>query len=282
MRLLGWGLIGILTLGRLAADEPLGPRVGYDSGRLRLGEANFALAGSRLLDYTFGTAPTDWEPVGGTWEITSRYACEPEWSFFGGASRGVCSLWNKRALRGDLAVEVYVAFRHGLPWSNEAWHYIPSDLNLNLCSKRGDLASGYSFICSGRNGSTTMIRRGTRVLAQTSDPQFLVPQFLDVNPLFQQDADGKAFGQFHRHWWRLEARKVGQTLTLLVDGRQALEVTDPAVLDSGHLALWTVGSGMVVARVRVAYQDELRATAPQLVVDQPVPLPPVAATVAAR
>ncbi len=268
-------MLAILAVLVTAAECPadIGPCVGWQSS-LALPPDAVALDGSRLYDYTFGSAPTDWEPRGGTWSITSRYACEPEWSFFGGHGRGLASIWNKREFLGDIAVEAYVAFKHGLPWAPDKWFYVPTDLNLNLCSRPGELASGYSFIYSGRNGSTTMIRRGEQILAATTDPRFLDPQFTDHNPLFQRDEDGRPFGQFHRHWWRLEARRTGRRLTFLIDGRVALQAEDPAPPEGGHVAIWTMGSGLVIARVRIAYQEETRRAEPALTVDEPTPLLP--------
>jgi tetratricopeptide (TPR) repeat protein len=254
-----------------APAPPLGPRVGFQPSGLRLDDESVEVTSQRLYDYTFGSAPTDWVPAGGTWEITNRYSCEPDWNFFGGWSRGLCALWNKRDFEGDQAVEAYVAFRHGLKWADAHWFYIPTDLNINLCSDFNDLSSGYSFIYSGRNGSTTMIRRGTQVLAETTEAKALVPQFTDSNPLFQQDDQGREFGTFHRHWWRLECRRAGSRLSFAVDGNLLLEATDPNPVRGGHVAFWTVGSGMMIARVRVAYAQEMRPGEPKVVVHQPAP-----------
>lgn len=250
----------------------LGPRLAIQTSGLPLEPRRCEVDSGRLLDYTFGSAPTDWEPAGGTWAISSRYACEPEWSFFGGHSRGICSLWNKRHFAGDIAVEAYLAFKHGLPWADEKWHYVPSDLNLNLCSTNGDLSTGYSFIYSGRNSTATMLRKGSKVLAQSRQVADLLPQFSDHNPLYQQDEHGKPFGEFHRRWWRLEARRHGGRLTMLVDGRVVLQADDPTPVESGQVAVWTVGNGLVIARLRIAFQRELSVDSPSVVVTTPVPL----------
>lgn len=251
----------------------VGDRLAWETAGVRVDPRAVWAEGRQVHDYTFGAAPTDWEPAGGTWAISSRYACEPEWSFYGGHSRGICAIWNKRRYRGDLAVEAYVAFKHGLPWADNAWSYIPSDLNLTLHADRGDLGSGYSFIYSGENGAATEIRRGDRLLARTTEPDALIPSFSDHNPLFQADEQGRPFGDFHRRWWRLEARYHAGHLTFLVDGRTVIEAEDPAPRDAGQVAIWTIGSGMVIARVRIAYQEELRTAAPEVVVAAPGALP---------
>lgn len=260
-----------------AAAEVLGPRIAIEAGGLPgsfsalLQRAGLEASSPQLLDYTFGSAPTDWEPTAGTWQVSSRFACDPSWSFFGGYSQGLASIWNKRQFAGDVVVEAYVSFRHGLPWNPISWDYRPADLCLTLCGDGENPASGYSFIYAGDEGSRTMIRKGAEVLASTSDPQFLSPSYSDARPSTEE---------FHRRWWQLVAIKRGPTLTFIVDGQQALQVEDPTPLDAGRIAIWTVHNGMMVARVRVAYQQELRRQQPVIVTHDPLPLPGQTETVA--
>lgn len=218
----------------------------------------------QLLDYTFSSAPTDWLPAGGQWAVSSRFACDPTWSFFGGHSLGLACVWNKRVFTGDLVVEAYVSFQHGLPWNSRIWSYRPADLCLTLFGDGRNPASGYSFVFAGQEGRVTQIRRGGEVLAETTEPAFVTPPYMDTRP----DND-----DFHRRWWRLEARRIGSRLTFLVDGQVALEVDDPEPIDAGQVALWTVRNGMMVARVRLAYEHELRPHTPAVRLAQPVALP---------
>lgn len=208
---------------------------------------------AQVLDYTFAVAPTDWRPSGGVWAVVNRYACDPSWSFYGGYSAGLASLWNKREFVGDIAVEAYVAFKYGVPGYDSEWLERPADLCLTICGDGVTPASGYSFIFGGDEGSRTMIRRGDQVLAETSDPQHLPPSFSDRRPGVEE---------FHWRWWWLTARKEGTKLTFQVDGCTALTAVDPEPLEGGHVALWTVRNGIMLARVRIGYESELRATQP--------------------
>ena len=266
----------------LPVTEPapdLGPRISIEADGLSanfnvlLQKAGLEATSPQLLDYTFGSAPVDWEPTSGLWQVSSRFACDPSWSFFGGYSLGLASIWNKRQFEGDLVVEAYVSFKHGLPWNPTAWSYRPADLCLTICGDGENPASGYSFIYAGDEGSRTMIRKGGEILASTSDPQFLSPSYSDQRP---------ATEEFHRRWWQLVAIKRGDTLTFVIDGQPALTVKDPQPLAGGRIAIWTVHNGMMVARVRVAYQQELRRQQPVVVLHDPVPLPGQTETVAAR
>lgn len=238
-----------------------------------LTDAGLDAESPQLLDYTFGSAPVDWEPTAGVWQVSSRFACDPSWSFFGGYSQGLAAIWNKRQFSGDLVMEAYVSFKHGLPWNPTKWSYRPADLCLTLCGDGENPASGYSFVYAGDEGSRTMIRKGTETLASTSDPQFLSPSYSDGRPSSED---------FHRRWWQLVAQKTGHTLRFFVDGKQALEVEDPNLLDGGRVGIWTVHNGMMIARVRIAYQQELRAGEPLIRVAEPAPLPDEPTTVASR
>jgi hypothetical protein len=100
-----------------------------------------------------------------------------------------------------------------------------------------------------------MIRRGTTVLATSSADDAIPASFTDGHP---------GDDEMHRRWWRLEARAEGSRLTFLVDGVKVVQAYDAQPLRGGQLALWTVHNGMMVARVRVAYDGEQRPTTPKV------------------
>ncbi|MBI5834029.1 MAG: hypothetical protein HZB16_17180 [Armatimonadetes bacterium] len=260
------------TVAELSDHALVGARVGVSAEgldesslqMLTMGGAD--VASSHLLDYTFGSAPTDWQPAGGRWQVFSRFACDPTWSFFGGWSTGLTCIWNKKRFAGDQVVEAYVSFKHGLPFNNAEWSYRPADLCLTLCGDGKNPDSGYSFIYAGDEASRTLIRRGQKVLGSTTNPDFLTPSYSDVKP----DTD-----IFHRRWWRLEAHVRGNRLTFYIDGQKAVEAVDPAPLTAGQVALWTVRNGMMVARVRIAYAGEQRSTRPpvRIVAEPPIVAP---------
>lgn len=261
-------LLSLTTVALLHADPSVGSRVGLQVEGLgdtaaALFERNADVNSARLLDYTFASAPTDWQPTGGTWDVYSRFACDPTWSFFGGWSRGLACLWNKRTFAAPLVVEAYVAFKHGLPFNDAKWSYRPSDLCMTFCGDGVNPSSGYQLIWSGDESARTMLRRGETILAQTDDPEALAPSFLDAKP----ETD-----DFHRRWWRLEVRLDNGHLVAYVDGHKAVEATDPQPLTSGKLALWTVRNGIMVARVRVASGRELPPARPVLRLAQEAPL----------
>ncbi len=258
----------LLALGLLA--EPPGPQLGFTTAgawRQRGEPARlFRLdaVAPQLFDYTFASAPCDWTPTGGLWQVSNRYACDPSWSFFGGHSRGLACLWNKRRFAGDLLFEVYAAFTYGLPYTETVWLERPSDLCLTICGDGQSPASGYSFIFGSEDGRVTLLKRREVTLASTEEPRFLPPSFSDGRP------DREAM---HWRWWRLEARRQGGRLEFWIDGMKALEADDPEPLEGGQVALWTVHNGLVVSRARIAAAEVEPPALPLVRVNDPAPLP---------
>ncbi|MCX7598254.1 MAG: Ig-like domain-containing protein, partial [Armatimonadetes bacterium] len=120
------------------------------------------------------------------------------------------------------------------------------------------------FIVGGWQNSRTAIVKQGRILAETTDPKCLMPVFED------QTWGGY---EFHRKWWGIRARKVGNLLQLYVDEKLACEARDPAPLPGGRVALWGYDNRIVLARVGIWYEA--------LAQPQP-PLPPEKWTVRAE
>jgi hypothetical protein len=187
-------------------------------------------------DYTFHDAPVDWQPQSGVWEITSRWSCQPGWSWFGGWSEQVAAIWSKRRFSGDLVLEYYAAPKmDAVP---EAYELRFRDLNATICGDGKRLNSGYSFIIGGWGNTKTAILRGDRVVAETAAYR-LPPQ-----------------GTGHRLWFYVRIEKRGNRLSLSVDNAPVLTYEDPNPLRGDRVALWTQNNGIMLARVAVSYQQE--------------------------
>lgn len=220
-----------------ADQEPLnGRKIGVVPIRGVVDFGALQVASSHMLDCTFSSAPMDWWVAKGSWEVTERWTCSPEWSFFGGKDSQSPILVTKRAFGGDIIVEAYVSIR-----MHEQGYNYPGDLNLSLCVDGLDLGSGYSFIFAGWNNSASRILKGTKVLAERSD---------EVGRLT------KPMQNYHRYWWYLRAEKRGNKLRMFVDDVLVLEATDDNPIDGGRVAIWTVNKGISVARVRIWYERE--------------------------
>ncbi|MGD9498639.1 MAG: tetratricopeptide repeat protein, partial [Armatimonadota bacterium] len=202
-------------------------RIALDTAGLAVPPGAVNIYSDHVYDYTFSDPPTDWVACGGQWEATSRWTCSPQWSWFGGfSSDGVAAVWNKRQFTGDITVEAYCAFKMGVVPTARNYRN-PNDMNVTICGDGANLDSGYSFIYGGELNSTSRIMRGTQVLAESREPESMLPIFEDGYP---------STYEFHRKWWMLRVRKSGELLQLWVDGRLIAEARDPQPLEGGRLA----------------------------------------------
>jgi len=251
--------VGERTVLEFRDAQPLsGSRVGVKQGGLPVSMNSMVALSSDQRDYTFSSSPTDWFVRTGTWDITSRWTCQPEWTWFSGVSRdGPAAIWCKRGFTGDTTVELYASLKM-LGEAGERGHGYehPHDINIELCGDGASLGSGYSFVIGGYMDSKTQILKNGRVLAETNDPNFLLPKLNDGMP--------DDMNQFHRHWWQIRAQKQGSTLRLFLENRLALEVEDPEILTGGHVGLWTWEGGIMVARAKIYGAESGETLAPQV------------------
>lgn len=201
-----------------------------------------------LLDETFSTAPVNWYATKGRWEVTDRWICYPGWAWFGGSEDLNPILWSKDFFRGNLVLEFYAALKMDL---REPPHYRhPSDINATLFGDGFDLGSGYSFLYNGWNNTRSAILRGASELASTIEGRF-------------RRAWGGNFA-FHRHWFYLRLERWGERLRFFVDDALLAEAHDPQPLEAGAIALWTYRNGLLLSRVRVAYEEARRGFLPEV------------------
>ena len=204
-----------------------------------------------MLDYNFTTAPTDWRAARGRWQVTERWTCSPQWSFFGGGNSDAPLLWSRFQTQGDWTLEAYLATPMDLTRGERS----PVDLNVGVGGDGKDLASGYSFGFGTNTRKNSTIWRGDSVALQK--PFELPP----------------GTGETHQDWFyvRLEKRQVGKSVNFKwsVNGREIADYTDDNPLpDGGHLAFWSKDGGLSIARMRlwnsglVAPQPEPFAPAP--------------------
>ena len=193
-------------------------------------------------DTTFSSGPTDWYAGKGVWDVTSRWHCSPGWTFLGGTASQNPILWTKHAYSGDIVVECFAGIRMEESLVGTPTPYIhPSDINLTICGDGQSLESGYSFLLAGWNNTKSAIVKNGEVVAEA-------PDFVFNNPSTRDS--------FHRHWFRLRAEKLGNTISFSVDGVPVAEYTDPEPLEGGRVGLWTFHNDLMVARARLWYAEE--------------------------
>ena len=232
------------------ADTP--QSIGFDGVRPDFNEVE--VQNGNVYDYTFTTAPTDWHVQSGVWEMTNRWSCSPGWSWFGGRSEEVASIWNKRKFSGDVSIQFYFAFKMGMDGQQAlqaGWAERPSDAAISFCGDGQNLGSGYSLIIGADGNRHTVLMKQGKVVAESSAPEALLPSFID----------GKVnTNLLHRAWWYAKINKVGDRVECWLDNKLLFTYTDPQPLDAGQIALWTYNNGMMLSRVQVFYENEVKPT----------------------
>lgn len=212
-----------------------GRRVAFSSQGAQVALSDANVSGGNVYDYTFHRAPTDWYVSGGTWDMTSRWDCSPDWSWYGGWSDRIAAIWNKHTFEGDFVMDVFAACKRDV-----GGYQHPRDINITLAGDGHDVGSGYSLIFGGWNNTSTRLMRGTQVVAETT--KYLLPKDYQ--------------NQAHHKWFNLRVEKTGSTISLYIDRELALQYTDPKPLTGRRVALWTCGNGVMIARATLFYQKE--------------------------
>jgi len=201
-----------------------------------------------VYDYTFSSAPTDWWAQSGVWEMTNRWSCSPGWSWFGGRSEETAAVWNKRKFSGDLSVQFYFAFKMNLT-GTPRWNYRPSDVGLSFAGDGKNLGSGYSVIIGADGNKHSVLLKGDKVVAESKEKSALLPVLADGQP---------SMNDLHRHWWYVRINKVGSRVEVFLENEMILSYDDPAPFDAGQIALWTYNNGIMLSRMQIYYEQELR------------------------
>ncbi|MBI5833639.1 MAG: hypothetical protein HZB16_15165 [Armatimonadetes bacterium] len=209
----------------------------------------FSLWSANLIDQAFDSAPCDWWVGSGQWDLTNRWSCVPEWSWFGGYGEGESAVWYKRPLVGDQEVHFYAGSKmldDKTPGYRGPSVERTGDFNVTLCGDGRSADSGYAFVLGpaargehrdrhGRiSGFGAQLRRRGQAVARNDSFSF--------------------FACAHNRWSDIRAEKHGAEVRLLVDGQVVLRWVDPEPLAAGYAALWTYDNGMLIPRVSLSAQ----------------------------
>jgi hypothetical protein len=240
-------LSGILAAPMLTVPANAGPEsIGFDGALPSLHEVE--IDNAHVYDYTFASAPVDWRVQSGVWEMTNRWSCSPGWSWFGGRSEEIASVWNKRRFSGDFSVQFYFAFKMGLT-KTEKWHYKPSDVAISFCGDGQNLGSGYSFVIGANDNKQSVLMKRGKVVAESAEPDAILPSLVDGNP---------ANEVLHRKWWYAKVNRIGNRIECWLDNKLLFAYNDSQPIDAGQIALWTYNNGIMLSRVQIFYENEVR------------------------
>ena len=245
----------ILTA-KIDLSQTMGSRPAYQSAGRYLSAKNVMALTYNLIDYTFTSAPTDWFGEG-TWEASTRWACDPEWSFLAGYSNGDVALWNKNIVEGDQTFQAYLGIKMEYPREYNTYYERYRELNISICTDGQNPMTGYSGVYGSKDKRMILYRNGKEVASQT----------LTGNDLPN--------GGHHRLWFDVQLEKKGNKITFSgnanVNGKPvtvSFEDGDP--IEGGVPVIWSNNNAISIARARISYEKEpISRPGPFVVVDMP-------------
>ncbi|MFP3903742.1 MAG: hypothetical protein ACLFWB_05810 [Armatimonadota bacterium] len=229
------GCVWVEVNGRLAvgtkdtvSDAGL-EEIGVSNEGHKIVPADLAVYTPWARNYTFETAPTDWVRHSGTWEVTNRWSCSPQWTWFCGYNgSGPAEVSSKIQFENDFDLTFYVAARM-MPRGDGKHYEQLRDIHIGLCTGPNGAADGYEMKVGGhRNQYTSIERKGKEV----KRIQFRIPQVA-----------------IHNDWMQLGVRKRGGTIQLLHWGQVIMEYDDPTPPPPGGVSLGTHENGIIIPRL---------------------------------
>ncbi len=212
------------------APPPSGPvGVRLAGGRAKLGA--FEVTAENAVATTFQVVDTAWRQDG-PWLWSTGMACIP-WSYWitGDGRQRPTWLWRRDPLGADVAARVYLCeYTDGYDDEQAAHdheHHPLHDVSLVLDADGGDPDSGYRFVVGADGGRCARLLRAGKLVAE--------------NRAFTIRMGG------HCNEPRsllVEATRIGNRLKLVLNGRTALDFTDPQPLPGGGY----VGLGVADSR----------------------------------
>jgi len=206
-----------------------------------------------LEDY-FNGAPIEWHVMSGSWEVMNRWVCTPSWSFFGGRSDGLLALWSKRRMDGDCFLDAYIGVMMLALRVAAVGYENMRDVGLTICGDGKNMASGYTAILGSEHNTLTALYRNGQLVASTRQSDALLPK--DPNRGDRGEIDSQ-----HHGWNHVKLAKEGRDIRLYLRDKVVLHYEDPQPLPGGHAGIWTLDSGLLLAKVRLA-ADRLGAPTP--------------------
>jgi len=231
----------------------------FCSGRYKIDAKNVLVLSDNYLDYTFSEAPTDWMSEG-TWESSTRWACDPEWSFLAGYSNGKLGLWNKNTFKGDHLFQAYLGIKMEYEREYDTYYERYRDLGISICTDGVDPMSGYAGVYGAENGTKMKLYRNGDEVASYD---------------YTNDRSKRMTGDHHNIWYDLTLEKQGNKIVFTgkVSDRDntvtVLTYEDPEPIDGGVPVIWSKNNGISVARARLTYNHSEPRIGPFNVVELP-------------
>ncbi len=183
-------------------------------------------------DFSFDSVPVEWEIADGEWGTMTRWVCTPTWSYFGGRSDYLASIWSKETYGGNLMLDFYAGF--AMPSYTRMPAEKPADLGITIFGDGKNVSSGITFILGADlNEGSIQIRNGEQK-----------PLAFKLNTNTDQ-----LDMSFHQRWLRVTISVIDNKLTVISENKVVAEFDlnkdDPK---EGRIAIWTLDNSILFAR----------------------------------
>jgi len=242
---------GDLILGRVNGQvvatyrdpNPLGEatRVGLRRDGAIVDPSETEVSSPNALTYTFTRAPADWRPLTGTWEISNRWSCAPNWTWLAGwHASEEARIRTKRPYDGGQQIDIYLGAKM-MPKGNKKYYEELRDLRAGLCED--DQGNGYRFVIGGRDNTYACIERNGEVVATNTG--YRIPT-----------------AGIHNNWLLVTLAKDGNVVSVNVWDREILRYEDAEPLDGGYISMGTHHNGILIPRITI-YAEPGEIAGPQ-------------------
>ncbi len=205
-------------------------RVGFRRDGAIIDPADIEIFSSAARTWTFETAPVDWQVLSGTWEISSRWSCSPDWTWLAGWNQdGEARTMTRRSFIGDQRIDIYVGTKMMPKPEGNGYYEELRDLHFGLCEDGA--GGGYHIVLGGEDNTRSKLLRNGETVVTSS---YQIPQ-----------------AERHNNWLLVTLDKRGATITVSVWGEEVFNFTDEEPIAGGRISVGTEHNGITVPRVTV-------------------------------
>ncbi len=212
-------------------------RVGMGRDACLINPSDADVISSDVRTYTFKTAPVEMANLSGTWDISNRWSCSPNWTWLAGWNQnGEARAATRQSYVGDQQIDIHVGTKM-MPKPTGKGHYEElRDLLFGLCESED--GGGYRIIVGGKSGTYSTITRDGQVVA--SNRTWALQQ-----------------SERHNNWILVTLSKIGPVVSVKVWGYEVLRYEDPKPLEGGRIAIGTNRNGITIPRITIYGQETM-------------------------
>ncbi len=239
------GVLVVWTGGQIVSIAPdtlklkSGLAAAASSGSWQVKTSDLRTASANLFDEGFRVAPTAWRAVTGSWDVSSRWKCDPEYTWLLGRQRkGIARIDLKRPVTGDFKLDIH--FAPSMSERSAPFYDFPINLTVALSQNPEKPTDGYLMRYGGIDIPSSILRLGKQVTSSRN--------------LIKEDARDFGVGAgIHSDWFHVRIIRRGNTISFYSEDELLGKFKDPKpIAGARFLSLWTRnGNGVVLARFRL-------------------------------